>query len=69
MIKENDYEYEKKYYKQLDGYTMHFVQIDEEGFPQFVLHKKNEQGLLFTLSCDTEGNEGGFAFIEPLGRK
>ncbi len=63
------YEYETKYYKQLDGYTMHFAQIDKEGFPQFVLQKKNEQGLLFTLSCDTEGNRGGFAFIEPLEGK
>lgn len=34
------YEYETKYYKQLDGYTMHFAQIDKEGFPQFVLQKK-----------------------------
>tara|TARA_R110002074_G_scaffold400238_2_gene595261 strand:+ start:33 stop:239 length:207 start_codon:yes stop_codon:yes gene_type:complete len=62
-------EYEMKYYKQLNGYTMHFSQIDEEGFPQFVLQKKNKEALLFTLSCDAEGNERGFAFIEPLERE
>lgn len=63
------YKYETKYYKKLDGYTMFFAQIDEDGFPQFVLQKMNKEPLLFTLSRDTEGNEGGFAFIEPLASK
>lgn len=53
-----------KHYKKLDGYTIQFYEIDDEGFPQFVLNKDNKKPLIMTLSSDEEANSPGFAFID-----
>ena len=58
----------QKYFAQLVGFEItgfHF-ENDEyalEPFPVFTLTKGKET-LKLTLSMDTEGNGGGFAFIE-----
>lgn len=58
-----------KYYGQLVGFTIIKVTFEEDeygGNPWPVLHLRHTNGdtLRITLSCDEEGNDAGFAFIE-----
>jgi hypothetical protein len=67
--KGNDQMNMKKYYSQLVGFTIQDFRFESdeyslEPFPIFTIRKGGET-LDVTLSMDSEGNGGGFAFIEP----
>lgn len=58
------------YYGQLVGFTItrFRMEADEFGgdpFPTFTVQTPDGETLDVTLSCDPEGNGGGFAFIAP----
>lgn len=66
-----------KLYDQLGGMTIAAFYCEQDEYdpenlwPTFVIHRKEdnkyaEQTLKLVLSCDPEGNGGGFAFIEPV---
>ena len=62
-----------KYYNQLVGFTIKGFRFEEDEytlkpFPVFTISKGGET-LDLTLSMDSEGNGGGFAFIEPTLNK
>lgn len=53
-----------KYYKQLEGFSIHkFLGESEDGFPRFLLKAPNHKDVLVEVSADPEGNYGGFLFI------
>jgi len=57
------------YYSQLIGCKITGFRLEEEDdggapFPVFTIQDADGNLLDITLSCDEEGNEGGFAFIE-----
>jgi hypothetical protein len=54
----------EKYYKQLEGFKIKkFLGEDAEGFPEFILTKPKYEDVKIAVSCDPEGNYGGFLFI------
>ena len=57
-------EFKDRYYKQLEGFKINkFLGIDAEGFPEFILTKPKYEDVKIAVSCDPEGNGGGFLFI------
>ena len=57
-------EFKDRYYKQLEGFKIKkFLGIDAEGFPEFILTKPKYEDVKIAVSCDPEGNGGGFLFI------
>ena len=57
-------EFKDNYYKQLEGFKIKkFLGIDAEGFPEFILTKPKYEDVKIAVSCDPEGNGGGFLFI------
>ena len=62
-----------KYYKQLEGAKiLKFCGVlgqDEytfEGFPTFMIELENGQRMKIEISRDTEGNDGGFLFMDTV---
>ena len=56
------------HYKQLEGFKIkqYVGMVDDDGynaFPKFVLTKRGYKDIAIEVSCDPEGNGGGFLFI------
>lgn len=52
------------YYTQLKDYRVLDIEFDEENFPVLIFINDNGRSLRVTVSCDEEGNDAGFLFIE-----
>jgi hypothetical protein len=62
------------YYKQLEGFKIkqYVGMVDDDGyngFPQFIMSKRGFKDVKIDVSCDPEGNGGGFLFIGDVDEK
>jgi len=54
----------EEYYTQLEGFRIKkFLGEDGDGFPEFILTKPKYKDVKMAVSCDPEGNGGGFLFL------
>ena len=56
-------QYLAEYYSQIAG-TITFSGFSEDGFPKFRVKRFDGQVLALELSCDEEGNNPGFMFLD-----
>ncbi len=56
-------QYLAEYYSQIVG-TITFGGFSADGFPKFRVKRPDGQVLALELSCDEEGNQPGFMFLD-----